>query len=238
MADPRYPALYQINTRVWLTELSQKLGRRATLDDIPDAELDRLAELGFDWVWFLSVWQTGPAAQAISRSQRRVAPGVSGDAAGLAGRRHRRLRVRHPKLHRASRSRRRCGAGPFAPAAATTRTEADARLCPEPHGAGSPVDRRAPGLLCPWQRDRPGPRAAELLPGANDKTDRWCSPTAATRIFDGWPDTLQLNYGNPALAAGDDRRAGEHRRAMRRRALRHGDAGLARRVRTHLGHPG
>jgi hypothetical protein len=48
MADLRYPALYQINTRVWLTVLSQKLGRRATLDDIPDAELDRLAELGFD----------------------------------------------------------------------------------------------------------------------------------------------------------------------------------------------
>jgi hypothetical protein len=32
----------QINTRVWLTELSQALGRPATLDDIPDAELGRL----------------------------------------------------------------------------------------------------------------------------------------------------------------------------------------------------
>ncbi len=63
-----YPSLYQINTRVWLTELSQNSGRTVTLDDIPDAELDRLAELGFDWVWFLSVWQTGPAAQAISRA--------------------------------------------------------------------------------------------------------------------------------------------------------------------------
>src|SRR6478736_1698012 len=67
-ATPCYPLLYQINTRVWLTELSQKLGRPATLDDIPDAELDRLAALGFDWVWFLSVWQTGPAAQQVSRS--------------------------------------------------------------------------------------------------------------------------------------------------------------------------
>ncbi len=68
MSDLRYPSLYQINTRVWLTELSRTLGRTATLDDIPDAELDRLAKLGFDWVWFLSVWQTGPAAQAISRA--------------------------------------------------------------------------------------------------------------------------------------------------------------------------
>ena len=46
MSDPRYPSLYQINTRVWLTELSRPLGRRATLDDVPDAELDRLAQTG------------------------------------------------------------------------------------------------------------------------------------------------------------------------------------------------
>jgi len=58
----------QINTRVWLTELSRDLRRPATLDDIPDAELDRLAEMGFEWVWFLSVWQTGQAGQQVSRS--------------------------------------------------------------------------------------------------------------------------------------------------------------------------
>ena len=64
----RYPSLYQINTRVWLTELSGVLGRPATLDDIPDAELDRLAQMGFDWVWLLSVWQTGAASREVSRS--------------------------------------------------------------------------------------------------------------------------------------------------------------------------
>ncbi len=45
MTRPAYPLLYQINTRVWLTDLSRGLGRPATLDDIPDAELDRLAEM-------------------------------------------------------------------------------------------------------------------------------------------------------------------------------------------------
>jgi hypothetical protein len=65
---PSYPSLYQINTRVWLTDLSRSIGRPATLDDIPDAELDRLAEMGFDWIWLLSVWQTGMAAQRVSRS--------------------------------------------------------------------------------------------------------------------------------------------------------------------------
>ncbi len=67
MATVRYPALYQINTRVWLTELSQALGRSATLDDIPNSELDLLAAQGFDWIWLLSVWQTGLAGQKVSR---------------------------------------------------------------------------------------------------------------------------------------------------------------------------
>jgi glycosidase len=68
MPEPKYPSLYQVNTRVWLTRLSEGLGRAATLDDIPDSDLDWLSERGFDWVWFLSVWQTGSASQKISRS--------------------------------------------------------------------------------------------------------------------------------------------------------------------------
>jgi hypothetical protein len=36
MTTPHYPSLYQINTRVWLTDLSRRLGRSATLDDIPE----------------------------------------------------------------------------------------------------------------------------------------------------------------------------------------------------------
>ena len=67
-ALPAHPSLYQINTRVWLTELSRTMGKTVTLDDIPDTELDRLADMGFDWIWFLSVWQTGTAAQRVSRS--------------------------------------------------------------------------------------------------------------------------------------------------------------------------
>jgi len=63
-----YLSLYQINTRVWLTALASDLGRPGTLDDIPDADLDDLAREGFDWIWMLSVWQTGPAARRVSRS--------------------------------------------------------------------------------------------------------------------------------------------------------------------------
>ncbi len=51
-----------------MTELSQHLGRRATLDDIPTAALEALATKGFDWIWLLSVWQTGTGAQEASRT--------------------------------------------------------------------------------------------------------------------------------------------------------------------------
>jgi Alpha amylase, catalytic domain len=63
-----FPTLYQINTRIWINEASRGLGRRATLDDFPDSELDRLVALGIDWIWFLGVWQTGFAGRAVSRS--------------------------------------------------------------------------------------------------------------------------------------------------------------------------
>ena len=67
MNKPKYPSLYQVNTRVWMTDLSSKLGRQATLDDIPDSALDQFKERGFDWIWFLSVWQTGKIGQQVSR---------------------------------------------------------------------------------------------------------------------------------------------------------------------------
>jgi Alpha amylase, catalytic domain len=66
----QYPSLYEINTRIWIRELSARLGRPATLDDIPDKELDWLAHQGFDWVWLLGVWQTGAAGQRVARGHR------------------------------------------------------------------------------------------------------------------------------------------------------------------------
>ncbi|HZC42751.1 MAG TPA: alpha-amylase family glycosyl hydrolase [Acidobacteriaceae bacterium] len=64
------PSLYQINTRVLMHELGSKLGRLATLDDIPDEDLDTIAQLNFDWVWFLGVWQTGAAGRKVSRENK------------------------------------------------------------------------------------------------------------------------------------------------------------------------
>jgi glycosidase len=68
-ARRRHPALYQINTRAWLSELGSALGRAATFDDVSDSALDEIVADGFDWVWLLGVWQTGEAGREVSRRQ-------------------------------------------------------------------------------------------------------------------------------------------------------------------------
>ena len=198
MSNPRYPSLYQINTRVWLTELSRALGKRATLDDIPDAELDRIAEMGFDWVWFLSVWQTGPAAQAISRANPEwrkefqetlpdlreediagsgfaiqnytVHRDLGGDAA--LARLRQRLQKRGLKLML-----------DFVPNhMAPDHPWIDEHPDYFVHGSESDL-ARAPRNYCRVQTKN-GPL---VLAYGRDP------------YFEGWPDTLQLNYGNPQL---------------------------------------
>lgn len=64
----KHPLLYQINTRVLLEERGAAIGRHATLDDVPDSLFDDLAGKGFEWVWFLGVWQTGTVGPTISRT--------------------------------------------------------------------------------------------------------------------------------------------------------------------------
>lgn len=81
-----HKSLYQINTRVWLGELSRRTGQRVTLADVPDDVLEELAKAGFDWVWLLGVWQTGPASRKISltdpglrKEYERALPGFTDD---------------------------------------------------------------------------------------------------------------------------------------------------------------
>jgi glycosidase len=197
MALSRYPSLYQINIRVWLTELSQALGRRATLDDIPDVELDRLTETGFDWVWLLSVWQTGQAAQQVSRSNAewrrefqqtlpdlceedivgsgfaitgyRVHQNLGGDAA--LARLRERLRKRSLRLML-----------DFVP--------------------------NHMGLDHPWIEDHPDYfiRGSEIDLARAPQNYTWVKRKRGDLLlahgrdpyFPGWPDTLQLNYANAA----------------------------------------
>ena len=197
---PKYPSLYEINTRVWLRALSDRLGRRVTLADVPDNEIDRLADRGFDWVWLLSVWQTGEAGRAVSRSRpdlreeyRRLLPDlqeedicgsgfaitgyepsdrIGGDTALTAFRA--RLAARDIRLML-----------DFVP----NHTAPDhpwVSIHPDYYVRGSEADlQRTPGNYVRIDTAQ-GPR---IFAYGRDP------------YFPGWPDTLQLDYGNPDLQA-------------------------------------
>jgi hypothetical protein len=60
------PTLYQINTRIWLGNLSQQKNHQVTLGQVPESEIDRFASLGFDWIWLLGVWRTGDIGRQIA----------------------------------------------------------------------------------------------------------------------------------------------------------------------------
>jgi glycosidase len=196
MTTPRYPLLYQINIRVWLTELSRQLGRRATLDDIPDGELDRLAELGFDWIWLLSVWQTGPQARQVSRTHagwrkefQETLPDLTDDDIPGSG---------------------------FAITGYTVHEQlgGDAALA---HLRERLAKRKLKlmldfvpnhmGLGHPWVEDHPEyfiqgsehdlARAPQNYTWAKRQRGDLLLAHGRDPYFDGWPDTLQLNYANP-----------------------------------------
>jgi hypothetical protein len=200
MNNALYPSLYQINTRVWLNRLSRQIGRQATLDDIPDADLDELADLGFDWLYCLSVWQTGAAGRKVSRSNPQW----------LAEYRELLPDLREDDI---------CGSG-FAITAYTLNAllgepEALPRLRGRLHQRGLKLMLdfvpNHTALDHSWVQEHPEyyvPGTEEQLarqPQNYTKLDLPQGPTILAYgrdpYFDGWPDSLQLNYGNPAFQA-------------------------------------
>jgi hypothetical protein len=198
MAVPRYPALYQVNTRVLLTDLGRALGRPATLDDVPDGELDRLAALGFDWIYLLSVWRTGLAGQLASR-------------AGPAWRRE--FQETLPDLREED-----IGGSGFAITGYTVSAAlgGDAALA----RLRERLRRRGLRLLLDFvpnhtALDHPWVEAHPEYYVAGTELDLTRSPENYVRArrqggdlvlahgrdpyFPGWPDTLQLDYSSPAL---------------------------------------
>ena len=193
-----YPSLYEIDTRAGLHDISLNLGRQATLDDIADQELDRLAERGFDWIWYLGVWQTGPAGRKVSRDHpewqaefREVLPDLQqGDIDGSS----------------------------FAITGYTVHSDFGGK--PALERLHERIGRRGMRLMLdfvpnhtapdhPWTQTHP----EFYVRGTEEKLRQ--EPQNYVRVetprgplvlaygrdpyFPGWPDTLQLNYAEPSL---------------------------------------
>src|SRR6266850_8105705 len=63
------PLLYEINTRCWLRELSEREKQAVTLANVPEAEVAGWERLGFTHIWLMGVWTTGPRARAEALAQ-------------------------------------------------------------------------------------------------------------------------------------------------------------------------
>lgn len=48
------PKLYEINTRVWI----KKFGQNIKLSEVPIEYFQKLADIGFDFVWLMGIWKT------------------------------------------------------------------------------------------------------------------------------------------------------------------------------------
>ncbi|MEI6456641.1 MAG: alpha-amylase family glycosyl hydrolase [bacterium] len=63
---PLNPLIYEINTWVWLNDLSMQEGRIVTLGNVPEKVWDEIAAFRFDAIWLMGVWQRSPLSIAIS----------------------------------------------------------------------------------------------------------------------------------------------------------------------------
>jgi glycosidase len=193
---PIYPTQYEVNTRVSLAEVRPG----ATLDDLPDAFLDRLAALGVDVVWMLGVWQTGPAGRAVSRSRPdwrheflaelpdlREEDITGSPFAVQAYRTHRDFggdealgRLRERLRRRGLRLLLDLVPNHTAPDHAWVRAHPEFYI----HGSAAELERE-PQNYCRVETER-GPA---ILAHGKDP------------YFPGWPDTVQLNYRHPGMRA-------------------------------------
>ncbi|MGV1009526.1 MAG: hypothetical protein ACOYBY_13085 [Dermatophilaceae bacterium] len=58
--------MYEVNTWVWLDELSRNHGRWITLGDVPTAAWDEITVPGVDAVWLMGVWERSETGRRIA----------------------------------------------------------------------------------------------------------------------------------------------------------------------------
>lgn len=70
MSETKFPLVYEINTRLWLRELSEKYGRTITLGSVPETEFQKWKQYRFDAIWLMGVWKPSEKGREIARTHR------------------------------------------------------------------------------------------------------------------------------------------------------------------------
>jgi len=191
---PRYPSLYEINTWVWLSGLSEKYSKPIDLASVPPAEWDAIAACGFNAVWLMGVWERSPAGIAIANKN----PGLLED-----------FRRALPD---------------FRPEDNVGSAYCIRRYVVDPHLGGpkalavarAELAKRKMNLLLdfvpnhvapdhPWTTEhldyfiRGTPEEARDNPAAFISINGTCCACGRDPFFPPWPDVLQLNAFNPQL---------------------------------------
>jgi hypothetical protein len=65
---PEKPVIYEVNTAIWLGDLSRAAGRRVTLADVPASAWDDVTPAGIDAVWLMGVWERSPAGLELANA--------------------------------------------------------------------------------------------------------------------------------------------------------------------------
>jgi hypothetical protein len=66
MSTITHTSLYEINTWPRLEAISRQEGTAIDLGSVPDHYWEEIADLGFDGVWLMGVWQRSPAGIKIA----------------------------------------------------------------------------------------------------------------------------------------------------------------------------
>lgn len=64
-----HPNIYEINTRVWINELSHKYNGKITLDTVPKDTFENYLSY-FDAVWLMGVWERSPASKKVAAEHK------------------------------------------------------------------------------------------------------------------------------------------------------------------------
>jgi hypothetical protein len=65
---PDRPVIYEVNTAIWLADLSRAAGQRVTLADVPASAWDDVTPAGIDAVWLMGVWERSPAGLELANA--------------------------------------------------------------------------------------------------------------------------------------------------------------------------